>query len=577
MQGLTFGSNRADMGTYQSARGHELRFLAAADSPESPPDYTFAATETAAEVLNRAGGKWVPDLFICWTPELFPPPREVENAPVKTAAVVSDWNVYHAQLADNLARYDVVLTDRLGERELDLREAEPRYFFPIYSQCSRLHRPMETERDIDVLFAGNLNHAVHAERGRLLETVAALSGQYRIVLTTGYTGEDYARLLNRARIVFNRSLRSEMNLRCFEALACGAVLFLEEDNLEARDYLEDGAEVVYYRPENLAEKLTNLLEDPAQLRRIGENGLEKAPELAMESRFDDLFDWLAAQPPDRRAFRDFAPVEKAYATVMQYGSGLAPSQTALSDELLLDALEKWPDHPGFLLAKTASLLEQVRAEPVEKRKPLMTNAIERLHEAARLAPEAAPIWMNMAFVCRVLGARDAERRFLEQAAKAPSCAHGGLVFGEVDSPYFHLWRRRRAAGRADIALLHAWATARLAHALLEAGAARQALELTRQSISLEPGISAPYLTAGLAHERLGDAPAAVETLAAGLERSAFDEELRMALVRSLHAAARPAEARTLAEASARIFRACEGRETTAGEFEKAGAWAGAED
>jgi tetratricopeptide (TPR) repeat protein len=76
--------------------------------------------------------------------------------------------------------------------------------------------------------------------------VARLSKRYRVCLTSGIYGEDYVRLLNRARIVFNRSIRGEINMRVYEAGACGALMMYERENCEIRDLYREGQECVLY-------------------------------------------------------------------------------------------------------------------------------------------------------------------------------------------------------------------------------------------------------------------------------------------------------------------------------------------
>ena len=74
-----------------------------------------------------------------------------------------------------------------------------------------------------VLFVGNLHPAVQRERMPWLARLAGLGDRRRVVIQTGVFGEAYRALLARSRIVFNRSIRGECNLRVFEAAAAGAL------------------------------------------------------------------------------------------------------------------------------------------------------------------------------------------------------------------------------------------------------------------------------------------------------------------------------------------------------------------
>ena len=60
--------------------------------------------------------------------------------------------------------------------------------------------------------------------------LAKLSDRYKILIGTNFDREDYAKQLSRARIVFNHCVRGELNLRVWETLAIGPLLFLDEAN-----------------------------------------------------------------------------------------------------------------------------------------------------------------------------------------------------------------------------------------------------------------------------------------------------------------------------------------------------------
>jgi hypothetical protein len=69
-----------------------------------------------------------------------------------------------------------------------------------------------------------------------LGRLARLRVKWRVEIHQGVFGEEYWKLLRRARIVFNRSIRGECNKRTFEAPAAGVLLFQEEGNREVPEY-----------------------------------------------------------------------------------------------------------------------------------------------------------------------------------------------------------------------------------------------------------------------------------------------------------------------------------------------------
>ncbi|MCP4642232.1 MAG: glycosyltransferase family 1 protein [bacterium] len=562
MLGMQFGRAGSGMGEYRSARGHDLRFLGV----EGDVDYTFTPRETAADVIARISVEWPVDALVCWYPELFPPPLDVEHLPVKTVAVVSDWNVYPAQLEHNLARYDVVLTDELGSQTLRLDGATPQYLFPLYSQESRIHRSHDVPRDIDILFLGNLNHAVHVQRGRMLEQVAALSDRYRVVIDSDFSKDDYARMLSRAKIVFNHSIRREMNLRCFEAPACGALLFLEESNLEVRDYLVDREHVVLYRPETLVPLLEQYLGSTDETDAIAEAGRERVAGLAMERRLDDLFDWIEMQPKSERAFHDEPEPVRLFHTFLMYASALPDGQREAAGQMLEEAVAMFPEHSESMAAAGCAALEEAGALAGDERKRRANEALRMLGSAAANAPEAIPLWLNLAFACELAEAREPAIRFLEKALGASERTHGNLLMGALSDPYLHAWRWAFAVGETKPEHLWAWASVRLARLHLAQGEAGEAREYALHAMDLNGEIADAYHMAALAEEALDNTEGAAALLEQGLVKTAFDGPYRTDLVRLLHATGRAKEARQLAEDTARLFDACPREADTAARF-----------
>lgn len=546
--GLTPWGDRAHVNLYRSERGHEVRLLAISGDA----DCYFQAGETAAAVVARVAREWPVDVLFCGCPEVLPPPCEIEHCPVKTVAAISDWNLYQPQLEHNLARFDVVLSDRLAERSLTIHGIRPRYVTPLYSHRTLVHRHLGLERDIDVLFLGNLNHAVHRERGRALEIAARLSGEYRIHIDGEYPPEEYANWMNRARIALNYALRHEMNLRCFEAPACGALLFVEDENIEVRDVLRDREEAVFYNLDNLDTLLRRYLDDEAERARVATNGCSRAQELAIENRLDDLFDWIGRQPMGARGFHKFEESTRALADVLFYGASLEPGQHALALGILPDLMKRFPDS-SFRLAAGCAAFEDAVLALDDRRKRLLRECLSRFQEAATISPEDAVPCFNLAVVARQSGADAAEERLLQGVLEARTADCGAFVLGKFSDPYYAEWRRALGLGTARIALLQAAAASRLALLSLKQGKTCQATHYAEMAIELRPGISLPYRFAAAAALADGRNQEAAKLLECGRSFAPFDPEYRNEMVSALRAAGRFDDARRLSAESARIF------------------------
>jgi glycosyltransferase involved in cell wall biosynthesis len=238
--------------------------------------------------LARLAPDWRPDLVVLDLHYTVVPPA-LWAAPVPVVGLAADWNLLWHHYRRCLRRCDLVLTDAAGVDALareGIAHARPANLFG----CGRdfLDGPTpDGPRDIDVLFIGNLNAAVQRERLPWLARLAALADRWRVVIRTHVYGDDYRRLLRRARVAFNRSVRGECNQRAFEAAACGALLFQEADNREVRAYFTDRREYVAYTADDLGPLLRHYLEHEDERRAIAEAARRRVERCSFESLWDD--------------------------------------------------------------------------------------------------------------------------------------------------------------------------------------------------------------------------------------------------------------------------------------------------
>jgi hypothetical protein len=97
--------------------------------------------------------------------------------------------------------------------------------------------PAPAERDIDVLFVGNCHPAVQRQRLTWLGRLGRLADRFNIVIRDRVPRDEYRTLLRRAKIVLNRSIRGECNMRAFETIAGGALLLQERENAHVAEIL----------------------------------------------------------------------------------------------------------------------------------------------------------------------------------------------------------------------------------------------------------------------------------------------------------------------------------------------------
>src|SRR5262249_40944606 len=137
-------------------------------------------------------------------------PEALWAAAVPVVGLAADWNLLWHAYRHLLPRCDWVLADEPGTRALrraGLDQLSRANLFGLTPRWLDEPLPADGERDIDVLFVGNLHPAVQRERLRWLGRVARLAGRYRVEVRAGVFGAEYRALMRRAKVAFNRSAR----------------------------------------------------------------------------------------------------------------------------------------------------------------------------------------------------------------------------------------------------------------------------------------------------------------------------------------------------------------------------------
>jgi len=233
-------------------------------------DLTFDANTCWTEIAAQFPRGWCPDVIALWL-NYAAVPAGFWSAPAPLVGLATDWNLLWHELRHVLPPCGAVLTDGPGVEVLARASIEHVHPAVLYGAAPEwLVERTAGERDIDILFVGNLHPAVQRERLPWLGRIARLAGRWNVVIRTGISGAESRALLARAKIAFNRSIRSEANMRAFEAAAAGALLFQEAGNRELPEHFADRRERVYYRDEDVDELLEHYLTDEHEGLAIAE-------------------------------------------------------------------------------------------------------------------------------------------------------------------------------------------------------------------------------------------------------------------------------------------------------------------
>lgn len=159
-------------------------------------------------------------------------------------------------------------------------------------------------RDIDVGFVGKLGPP-GSDRHAVLSHV--LSGFATNAYARPHTPWEMGRIYSRSRIVFNKSIGGDVNMRVFEALAAGALLVTDRVTNGLEALLTEGQHYVGYdTAEEAVARITHYLGDEAARSRIARSGQALLLDRhTYDARFADVLDVVrragTARPAPARA------------------------------------------------------------------------------------------------------------------------------------------------------------------------------------------------------------------------------------------------------------------------------------
>ena len=134
-----------------------------------------------------------------------------------------------------------------------------------------IHRTFDVPKAYDVVFVGQTMPAWHKDRVRLLERLEEAGFDLRV---DSKILEEMALLFSRGKLVFNRSLNGDLNMRIFEAMACGSLLITDRlpNAAGLEELFQDRRHLVLYEDADLEELVAYYLKNEDEREEIAERG-----------------------------------------------------------------------------------------------------------------------------------------------------------------------------------------------------------------------------------------------------------------------------------------------------------------
>jgi len=360
------------------------------------------------------------DFLLYFNPEFNGIPIGIERASFPAIAVVSDWSVNLESVLRLSHFFFRVFIDLAGARLMK------RLGYPnvddilLYGyEPSAFHVMPEVEKKYDVTFVGNLSDIIHQKRSRFLKRLGLLGKKHRIKFFTGVHGPEYLRILNESKITFNHSIRGEMNMRCYEALASGSLLFIEAENEQAKRHFTDKVHCVYYDDTNFEALIGHYLENESERESIVQHMLSIAGGFTTAEMNRQIVEKARQQvalgfsAPPAAAWSE---TRKARSRIFQALHTSEPPRSELFSQSIVSLDERGWEHPFFsglyFLEYSDGLASPVCEQWVERALAQFRLSLDRL-------PSGRVARFNLAFSLLKLGKVDEAISEFQNAAQMP--------------------------------------------------------------------------------------------------------------------------------------------------------------
>ncbi|UGS38014.1 glycosyltransferase [Capillimicrobium parvum] len=492
---------------------------------------------------------WAPDVALFCSPEYHPVPPLIGALPCPVVLWVGDWYANWQAVSWIADQADLVLADATGVAALrrarvtdvvDVAECCPWTFDP------RVHRPdWDAPAERDVGFLGNFNEAIQHERNRWLGRLTRLRPGIRVELGSGRFGADYVRFVQGSKIAFNFSLTGDVNMRAFEAPACGAMTLIDAGAApEAARWFALGREVVVYDDGNIEALVEHYLHHDDERRAIARAGWERVQQHGPVQRLDQLLGHLESVARRRRPL----DVARAGGRCAAHALSVRDDEVPESCELLLDPADRIDPSDGAVQVARAALYAALAGSGHPQAAEAVGWADEHLLRAIAADPGDAVARLSRAQLVSAAGQPEAGRAMALALADDLRAGRATAQPDRLPIVDTLAWRTRRqvpilsgADPRPDLSRLTLVAALRLAATLtaddLETRAALLAEALDRSGED-------PVVRMELAICLLGLRPAeAVLHSAEVVERLPINVVGWQLHARALVSAGRPGEAR----------------------------------
>ena len=226
-------------------------------------------TGMAGELFGHLPGGWEPDCFLFVESGILYPFSFLDSLDCLKACYLIDTHLHPESHLEMARAFDVVfLAQKTFVPVFQEALGKPVIWVPLACDPD-IHHPHPAPETADVVFAGSIQSPLQ-ERARRLKR---LSTRFS-VRTERVFLEEMSRFLSEGRILFNASVKNDLNMRVFESLATGKCLLTDEVP-GLTDFFVPGHDLVLYDDRTLVETVRYLLDNPRVRTQIAASGRKK--------------------------------------------------------------------------------------------------------------------------------------------------------------------------------------------------------------------------------------------------------------------------------------------------------------
>lgn len=227
-------------------------------------------------------------------------PRNVERLGCPTAAFLIDVHLGGKLRKPIAALFDYVFVaqrDHVSSYQTGPRQHAE--WLPL--ACDPLiHKALDLPRVYDVGFVGHIGRG-DGRRAQLLKVIekSFTLNNYR----RPYSREEMVMIYNQSKITFNCAISNDVNMRVFEAMACGSLLITDRIGNGLLDLFQEGKHIVTYAtPDELLERVAYYLEHDDEREKIARVGqAEVLTRHTYQRRARHILNVVFQQAPGARA------------------------------------------------------------------------------------------------------------------------------------------------------------------------------------------------------------------------------------------------------------------------------------